>query len=287
MGSRRMFSLKIINSAKFLKMPNDVQNLYFHLGLRADDDGIVEAFSVMRLIGANDDSLKLLHAKGFVYVLNDDYVTYIVDWLEHNVLRADRKIDSIYKDLLVQILPEIKLLEPKQRADRQYKQNKEEDENTSIDMDVNGTSQGQTLDGLSKVKLSKDKLSKDKKDICEIENFFESVWSLYPNKKGKTAIKTKQKQTLFQLGFETLSGCIERYKTDKPDWQAWKNGSTFFNGAYTDYLIENFHPTPKDQGSSNKQPDNMTNYEQREYTDEYYDSLYDNVWNQGSKPDEK
>lgn len=118
MAERRMFCKKIINSAKFLKMPNETQNLYFHLGLNADDDGIVEAFTTMRLIGATEDSLRILAAKGFIHVLNDDLVSFITDWTEHNKIRSDRKVDSIYKDLLISVIPNVELLESRDRADR-------------------------------------------------------------------------------------------------------------------------------------------------------------------------
>jgi hypothetical protein len=151
MADRRMFSLKVINSAKFLKMPIDAQNLYFHLGLRADDDGIVEAYPVMRMIGSTEDNLKILQAKSFVNVLNEDLVSYITDWLEHNKIRPDRKINSIYKDLLVQILPDVKLIAPTERADRKK----------NDDMDVHGTSHGQPMDGIGKDRLGKDRLGKD------------------------------------------------------------------------------------------------------------------------------
>ncbi|KLD61706.1 hypothetical protein WP50_00105 [Lactiplantibacillus plantarum] len=63
MAQRRMFSNRITDSAKFLKMPLSSQALYFHLGLHADDDGVVEAFSVMRQTGAVEDDLRILVAK--------------------------------------------------------------------------------------------------------------------------------------------------------------------------------------------------------------------------------
>ena len=116
MAIRRMFSLKIINTAKFLKLPIESQNLYFHLGLRADDDGIVEAFPVVKMLGSSEDSLLLLHDKEFIRIINDDLITYITNWLEHNKLRADRKTDSIYKSLLVEIMPDVKFLESKSKA---------------------------------------------------------------------------------------------------------------------------------------------------------------------------
>ena len=118
MAERRMFSKKITNSARFLKMPLSTQALYFHLGLQADDDGIVEAYTVVQTVGAAEDDLRVLCSKGFVQVLNEDLVTYITDWRENNKLRADRKIDSIYKDLLLQIVPDADLLRMQNRAGR-------------------------------------------------------------------------------------------------------------------------------------------------------------------------
>ncbi|EIF5083619.1 hypothetical protein LFJ61_001405 [Clostridium perfringens] len=121
MAQRRMFSIKVIDSAKFLKMPSSSRLLYYDLGMRADDDGIVEAFNVLRMTGATEDDLRILVSKGYIRVLNEDLVTYIIDWKEHNKIRADRKIDSMYKDLLLQIMPEVNLLESKERADRKKK----------------------------------------------------------------------------------------------------------------------------------------------------------------------
>ena len=95
MGDRRMISRKIVQSARFLKMPATSQNLYFHLIVNADDDGIVEAYPVLGVTKANEDDLRILVSKKFVYVMNEDLVTYIEDWREQNTLRADRKKDSI------------------------------------------------------------------------------------------------------------------------------------------------------------------------------------------------
>lgn len=117
MAERRMFSKRVIGSARFLKMPISTQCLYFHLGLDADDDGIVEAYTTIKQIGATEDDLKVLVAKGFCTVLNEDLVTYITDWRENNKLRADRKIDSIYKDLLLQMVPDADVQQARRRAD--------------------------------------------------------------------------------------------------------------------------------------------------------------------------
>lgn len=110
-----MLSSRIINSAKFLQMPEGSQLLYFHLILRADDDGVAEAYPVMKLLGTAPDNFKVLLAKGFIRQLNEDQVIVITDWLEHNTIRADRKVDSMYKELLVE--NNIEVIQPKPRSD--------------------------------------------------------------------------------------------------------------------------------------------------------------------------
>ena len=80
MATRRMFSKRLTESTKFLKMPATSQNLYFHLGMNADDDGVVEALLVMRTVGATEDDLRVIVSKGFATFLNEDMVTYLNDW---------------------------------------------------------------------------------------------------------------------------------------------------------------------------------------------------------------
>lgn len=178
MAERRMFSKRLTNSARFIKMPSSTQNLYFHLGINADDDGIVEAYSIMNQINATEDDLRLLVAKNFVIILNDDLVSYIVDWRENNKLRADRKVDSIYKDLLLKLLPEVHLLEAKTRADR-------------VKSEEGGTSQGQPKDTIGQSRLVqysiedrldnkiiysiKEKIEKEKQCIISEEKIKEAI----------------------------------------------------------------------------------------------------------------
>ena len=109
MAIRRMFSKNVINSGRFLRMPQSSRLLYYDLGMAADDDGIVEAFSVIRSTGATEDDLRVLSARNFVTVLNDDLVSYINEWHENNYIRPDRYTPSIYAKLLVKVadlLPE-------------------------------------------------------------------------------------------------------------------------------------------------------------------------------------
>lgn len=90
MAERRMFAKSVIDSDLFLDMPLSTQCLYFHLAMRADDDGFVNCTKkVVRLLGASDDDLKLLAAKQFVLPFQSGVIV-IRHWRVHNYLRADR-----------------------------------------------------------------------------------------------------------------------------------------------------------------------------------------------------
>ena len=242
MAERRMFSKRIINSARFLKMPVSSQCLYFHLGLHADDDGIVEAYTVMNSVGASEDDLKILVAKGFLLVLNDDLVSYITDWRENNKIRADRKVDSIYKDLLVQMLPDADIQQKKQRADTAKRLLQSPDFENGQPMDVQWTTNGQPMDGIGKDRLGKENIN----NIYSLEDY-EEIWELYPNKKGKSQFLKKIDKLLNTYSKEQITRCIDRYIKDvdvrrKNGFKELKyqNGSTFFNSGYVDYLDENY-----------------------------------------------
>lgn len=164
MANRRMFSNRIANSARFLQMPIESQLLYFHLNLHADDDGIAEAYPIMKLLGVSPDSFKVLLAKNYIQQLNEDQVVVISDWLEHNVIRADRKVDSIYKHLLPEY---IETIEAKPRSDVK---------------DNSKRLGGQSTDGIGKDRLGKDRLEQPTKaktkfsqEGAEIIKLFEEI----------------------------------------------------------------------------------------------------------------
>lgn len=100
MAEKRMFTMKIIDSDAFLDMPLSTQALYFHLNMRADDDGFINnPKRVQRMIGASDDDLKLLIAKRFV-ICFESGVIVIKHWRMHNTLRKDRYNPTPYQDEL-------------------------------------------------------------------------------------------------------------------------------------------------------------------------------------------
>ena len=163
-----MMTKTITNSARFIKMPKDSQALYFHLCMNADDDGIVEAFSIMKQIDSGEDNLRVLSAKNFVKILNEDLVTYITDWNEHNTIRADRKINSIYQKLLVQLLPEAQIINPKPRSDVKDNSNRLEGGQSTDSPRTAEVRLGK--DRLGKVRIGKDNLvaiaTGEKKEFC-------------------------------------------------------------------------------------------------------------------------
>lgn len=97
-AERRMFAKTIIDSDAFLDMPLSTQALYFHLSMRADDDGFINnPKKIQRVIGCSDDDLKLLAAKRFVIPFETG-VCVIKHWLIHNYIRPDRYKETAYKD---------------------------------------------------------------------------------------------------------------------------------------------------------------------------------------------
>ena len=118
MASRRMFSKRIISSARFMKLTRDAQILYFHLCMNADDDGAVEGYPVRRAIGVEEDAYANLEGRGFIRTLDrDNEVVYIEDWDEHNKIRADRIQPSMYRELIAATVEGAHLIEPKTRSD--------------------------------------------------------------------------------------------------------------------------------------------------------------------------
>lgn len=140
MAARRMIAKALVSRGRFLKLPAQAQALYFHLIVNADDDGFVEAFPVMRSIGGDEEDLQLLQDNGFIRIMDADLVTYINEWSEHNLIRQDRKKDSIYKDYL------------------QETEDPEETENTPADIDGQMTDKCQPDAAKSPLRLGKDRL---------------------------------------------------------------------------------------------------------------------------------
>ena len=153
MAERRMFAKTIIDSDAFLDMPMSTQALYFHLSMRADDDGFINnPKRIQRMIGASDDDLKLLIAKSFIIVFESGVVV-IKHWKIHNYIQSDRYKPTVYAE-------EKALLEVKKN--KAYTLN-----NSECIQNVYNTDTQDRL-GKDRLELGKDRLELGK-DSIEIE----------------------------------------------------------------------------------------------------------------------
>ena len=97
MAERRMFSKIVIDSDMFLDMPLSAQALYFHLSMRADDDGFVNnPKRIQTYVGASTDDLKILLAKHFLIPFESGVVV-IKHWKVHNYIQKDRYKETHYQ----------------------------------------------------------------------------------------------------------------------------------------------------------------------------------------------
>ena len=101
-----MFAKRIIDSDAFLDMPLSTQSLYFHLSMRADDEGFINnPKRIQRMIGASDDDCKLLIAKGFILVFETGVIV-IKHWKIHNYIQKDRFKPTICSEEKKEIVTE-------------------------------------------------------------------------------------------------------------------------------------------------------------------------------------
>lgn len=151
MANKRMFTMKIVDSDAFLEMPLSTQCLYFHLNMRADDDGFIgNPKKIMRIIGASDDDLRLLIAKRFLLTF-DDGVLVIKHWRMHNTLSQNRYHETQYLDeksmLKIKengsyslengaIIDDTKLVEASKRQGRRTKDGQKTDSDIDLDLDI-------------------------------------------------------------------------------------------------------------------------------------------------------
>lgn len=236
MAERRMFAKTIIDSDAFLDMPHSSQLLYFHLAMRADDDGFINnPKAIMRNCKCSEDDMKLLSIKKFIIPFESGIVV-IKHWKIHNYIAKDRYKETKYKEEKSTLML---------------------DENNSYTSCIQPVYELDTQDRLGKDRLGKDRLvintmcdsdeSHDTKKPtkAEIDDFFDSIWKLYPVKKGKGQVSKSKRTELYKIGEGEMHRAIHRYLTElkkDADWRKPQNGSTFFNSGYVDYLDANFEP---------------------------------------------
>ena len=162
-------------------------------------------------------------------MLFDDGVIVIKHWRINNYLQKDRYVETKYVD-------DKKMLEI--------------DDNKAYRL-------GKSAAMYTQVSIVKDSIDNniygdsDSKNDMNEDSFFESLWALYPKKKGKASVSKTQRKKLQKLGYDTLVKCIDNYKeyisSHGVQDQYVMYGSSFFNKGYVDYLPDDDVPTPIDK----------------------------------------
>lgn len=227
-----MFSKKIIDSDAFLDLPLSAQALYFHLGMRADDDGAVaNAKRICSYVGANAKDLKSLLEKRFL--LEVDGIVFVKHWKINNYIAKDRYTPTSYQD-------EYKKL--------YIKDNKSYTECT----------QGCTQENAFVTDTDKNRVY--------VEDF-EKFWSVYP-KQSERKLTEKQYAIVLRQGVDeaclinAAKNYAESCKILETPMNFVKNPSNWLrDGTWSDYTEENYKKPEKKQQKSNS----FNNFEQRDY----------------------
>ncbi|WP_024295639.1 hypothetical protein [Lacrimispora indolis] len=234
MANRRMFSLDVVDTDNFLEMSATAQNLYFHLGMRADDDGFVSSpKKIAKVVNCGEDDLRLLVMKGYIQPFESGVIV-IRHWGQNNYIQKDRYKSTIY-------IKEREIL----RVDNGI---------YSLDTDC--------IQDVSKMEAQV-RLGKDNKSSCAAEaardtpvlekqrDDFEKIYTIYPKKRGKA------KAFEYYRGFVGKTGRLingQRYRLDRRQIyiavasyvnerqqegtkvEFYKNFDTFMNKNILDYI---------------------------------------------------
>lgn len=216
MAERRMMAKSIMDSDLFLDMPQSSQNLYFHLLLRADDDGFVgNPRQIMRMVNCSEDDLKILIMKNFLIPF-DIGIVVIKHWKIHNYIRNDRYKPTIYQE-------EMKLLE--------------ETDNKEYKLGIPNGYQRETQVSIGKYSIGKYSIDKNNnaQRNRDLKEEFEKLWAIYPKKQGKSkaleyyiAARTAKEPTTFEEVEKGINAYNFNIKENKIDPQFIKHGSTWF-----------------------------------------------------------
>ena len=147
-----MFARTITESDAFIDMPLSAQALYLHIGMNADDEGFVNGPKrIQRCVGAAEDDLKLLIAKGFLIAF-DSGVVVVKHWKMNNYIQNDRFKPTVYKE---------------ERALLSENQNKSYSLSETPRLTCMDTECIQDVSNVdTQVRLGKVSLGKSKEDIC-------------------------------------------------------------------------------------------------------------------------
>ena len=215
MANRRMFSLDVVDTDKFLDLPATSQCLYFHLGMRADDDSFVSSPKrITKLVNCASDDLNVLISRGYVLPMGDGIVV-ITHWKMNNYIQADRYKQSVYQE-------ERKKLTVK---------------NGAYELDTSCIQPVSEMEAQVRIGENRSVYSKS---YC---SSFEEFWTVYPRKKEK-AKASRAYQARLRDGFSEaeLLGAAKQYAEEcakeRREQKYIKLAGTFLGPAtpFVDYL---------------------------------------------------
>ena len=216
MANKRMFSLSVVDTDKFLEMPISSRLLYYELGMRADDDGFVDNWKkILMFTGLTNDDLKLLITKQFIIPFESGVIV-IKHWRLNNYLQKDRTKPTIYQQELKQL---------------------------GIDKNNVYTLDTQCIHSIDKNSIDKNSIEYiyPQKD----DDLFEKFWQVYPKKLDKkNAKKSFDKINPDEQLTALIISQVNRFK-DTSDWKkedgkfipypsTWLNGKRWEDEFETD-----------------------------------------------------
>lgn len=240
MANRRMFSVDIVCTDKFLEMPASSQALYLQLGMKADDDGFVSApKQITRMTNASEDDFRILVSKGYIIPF-DSGVIVIKDWKVNNYLRRDRYTETrhLKEKSVLEIVNDVYVISDK----------------------LNSASGSGIPDGIpdgNRVVSQVDtqvRIGKVNNNICspepdECEQNFEKIYAIYPKKRGKTkafsyycswlkgrTVNGKRRKLTNRDMYLAVLKYVEQQEDAGKELEYYKNFDTLMGNQLLDYV---------------------------------------------------
>lgn len=227
MAERRMFAKSVIDSDIFLDMPLSTQALYFHLSMRADDDGFINNVKrIMRMTGCSEDDMKILIMKRFIIPFSSGIVV-VTHWKVHNYIQKDRYRPSQLPEKQLVVLGKNNI----------YEIQLQEDEPKCIqdvsEMETECVHDGYVGKDRVSIGKSRVRLNNIRPSDKQMNELFDEIWNLYPRKEGrKKAFEAFKRSLKHGADIEDIRkgilNYIEQIRINRTDRNYIKMGSTYF-----------------------------------------------------------
>lgn len=240
MANRRMFSVDVVCTDKFLEMPASSQALYLQLGMKADDDGFVSApKQITRMTNASEDDFRILVSKGYIIPF-DSGIIVIKDWKVNNYLRRDRYTETrhLKEKSALEIVDDVYVISDKLNS-----------------VSVSGVPDG-IPDGNRAVSQvdTQVRIGKVNNNICspepdEREQDFEKIYAIYPKKRGRTRafsnycswlkgrmVNGKRRKLTNREMYLAVRRYVEQQKASGTELDYYKNFDTLMGSQLLDYV---------------------------------------------------